>query len=310
MKRCARSQYLAPGHSQTEPQSEDGSSRGSLRPFLAVGRRLLGRPVGRFGVVVLCLLAVTFISSLNAWHVGRETRSTWRSLQRSHASALLTTQQLDALFAETLKRIPQDGNLSKYHERLLLTWLRADEKFLTDNADDAETRFERGVVSRRVAQCFDLTGDLEQAKVHYLQAIALFEALSRDDPAVPSYVGEQVDTYIRLGWTTRMMGDLRESDDAFQQAAALIRDERVTGDPSYAPTVSYHPWIIDVYLLDNQIAQALHRGAYDEVVSRLERSVDILQRLATDYPEQNRYQESLAAAKAKLEAARRQFRQP
>ena len=297
MNRSAGAGSESPEASQTERASRNG--RG---PF--------GRPAVRRTAVAICLTAVALVAVLHARHADRENKITWHSLQLAGANTLLTAQQLDALFAETLKHIPQDGNIGPPDNLLLGKWLQADEQFLADNADNGETRFERGIAHRRVGQCRYLQADYRHAMEHYRQSIELFESLSHDHPTVPSYVGEQVDTYIRLGWAHRLTGNLSGSDAAFRRAAELIRDERVTKDPSYAPHVSYHPLVVEVYLLDNQVARAMQSGANDKVLSFLQRIVAIFRQLNDDYPEHNRYQGSLAEAEAKLEAARRQFKQP
>jgi tetratricopeptide (TPR) repeat protein len=305
--------------SENSEQNQDDRERTHLEParddhpsndLLAwIGRPLSRRALCTTAVVIfLTILAVT--AALNARHASREHQATWRNLQVANANALLAAQQLDSLFAETLKSIPLDGNLRQADNALLEKWLQADEQFLADNEGVSETRFEQGIAHRRTGQCRDLQGKHEHAALHYRQAIELFDALSRDHPTVPSYVGEQVDIYIRLGWAKRKSGNLAESDAAFRKAAELIGDRRVVDDPSYAPHVSYHPLVVEAYLLDNQVARAAQAGAQDQLVSSLERIVAIFRELNEKYPEHCRYLGSLAEAEARLAAARDGVGQP
>ena len=295
---------------RAETNSVDDTGGHSPRLVQVTALRVFRHPLLRFALLVVPLLIITFLSSLIAWIINREASLARQSLQSTNATVLLGAQQLDALFNEMQQGFAPDGRLTASDQQLLATWLRFDERFLAQDEENSAARYERALVHRRHGQSLVIKGDLEDAILHYRQAIVLFDASSEERPTVGGYIGERVDTLGHLGWALRRANYHEDADKAYQEAASLLLDERLVASPEFDPLADFDTRLMDVYIYDNRAEWAMHRGERDVALSYLERIIDVFRRLTTDFPEHTGYRASLAAAEARLRIARQQSAGP
>ncbi len=257
----------------------------------------------------LPLLAITGILAWYSWSIARDDRQLREDLQATNANVFATAQQLDALFNELLKRLPQNRELAESDQLELRTWLRFDEKFLAENANRPDSRFETAVVHRRIGHASLLLRDVRRAKEEFQRSIKLLEELSREQPTVSSFVAENAETHIRLGWALRQSGAFAEAADTFRQAGKLVAGGRLAQDPGFLPVPGLDPQVIDIHVYDSLADWAWQQGGVDEAVSYRERIVEILRRLTAQFPDVAGYAGSLNAAQTKLDTLRLQARQ-
>ena len=290
MKRQSRSPRRGDAKQRAMPNSEPAAEHANGQPAAqraASKRRSMLWPVSLVaGFLVLIVLTCT------TWFLTRDAVQSRLRLQLASANALLVTQQLDAVFARLWNHFPKDQPLSPDDRALLETWMRFDEKYVFDNSNHPQARFESATVHRRIGQGVFLLGDIPDALEHFRQAIDLFESLVLDQPTITSYRSELADAYVRMAWVLHAKGDTVGAEDISRRAIQNVDDAPLPNDPAYNAKCAS--------IFVNLAELALLRAEHTQVRPLLERSVLLYRGLVKESPDIDEYRALLAQVEARL----------
>ncbi len=271
----ARSSPASPSDQPGKGSSRSVSQRRFWRTLLVVAPSVLAV------VLMICI-----------WFIARDARYWRQQQQNASANQLLATQELDSVFQKIWQQIPLDRELGNVDKEMLEVWLRYDLKFVLENGDNPNTRFERATTHRRVGQATFALKRFEEAQEHYTESARLFGELMYENESVYSYRSELADTTVRLAWIMQARQNAPGRDAAIEQALPLLADAPIEPDYLFNTQCAYaYASLGDLSLRCGQPQQA------DQYMNRCR---EIFQYLHTNSPENPRYLAELNRLEAKL----------
>jgi eukaryotic-like serine/threonine-protein kinase len=206
-----------------------------------------------------------------------------RDRERVEEAFRKSRQTVNPLFIRASEdRLLNQGGLQPVRQALLLDLKRFYEDFLKFNrgGDDPTLRPELAEAHAHLAKIDSLTGSATQAVARYEQAIALWEALVKEQPGDWEYQARLAQTLNDFGEALLLLnGRFDEASTALSRARTLI-EPLVAAVPESA---SLHHKLVSVLMNIAQIQQ--QRGQFDEAAQSLEKVVEIESQLAAEDPQ-------------------------
>ncbi len=141
--------------------------------------------------------AVFWAGSLSGRAAGARSQSIQaQALAESEAVKRLLIQQLDELFDSLSGGLGPQDDLPEYDRRLLKTWLRYDQQFLTATRNQPESRLLRATVHSRIGQSHLLLGEVADAQKQVQAAIDLLAPLTDSLEYRAAVVRELLDAHM------------------------------------------------------------------------------------------------------------------
>jgi serine/threonine protein kinase/Tfp pilus assembly protein PilF len=191
----------------------------------------------------------------------------------------------DELFAGHLGAQVQ---LTDQDRAFLRKVLEQYEGFAATKGDGEESRAIRAEGYYRVGRIHDLLGERKEARSAYERAVALFEQLAADFPAVPTYGGELALSHKQLGSLLADLGQYAKAKAEYLRAITL--QEQLVAD---LPTVPEYR--SELAASHNNLGLLLRaQGKWAEAEAEYRRALEFQKQLAADFPAVPAYRDYLA----------------
>jgi serine/threonine-protein kinase len=199
-----------------------------------------------------------------------------RDLARSNFQ--MARQAVDDYFVQVsenkLLKSDQQG-LQPLREELLKSDLKYYQEFVRQTGDDPEVRAELAHAYFRVANITLETGSTGEARMAYLRAQELYQAISQTHPEKSSYQNDLARAYRGLGRLEASEGRYVEASDAFTHAIEV--GERMVARnpevPEFQSDLAYSYNNLGVMIL-NRGDPAASRRAYEQAIRTWDRLVE------------------------------------
>jgi serine/threonine protein kinase len=246
-------------------------------------------------LVTIAVLLGTVGSTTQAIRATLAEKQTLAERDRAEASFRMARDAVDRLFT----RVSQSPKLKarameQFRKDLLLQAKEFYERFIREQFDAPEVRYDLGLAHQRLGEIQRELGDYTAAEDSLTKAVATLSELVHALPDVSQYQRDLAASYSALGlvYSTTARGE--KARTAYEEALAL-QEKQAAADPR-APEHRYE-------LAKTYSALAFVENRFDQperAATRCQQAQDILSRLIRDDPNRSEYQSLLAATQMNL----------
>jgi tetratricopeptide (TPR) repeat protein len=214
---------------------------------------------------------------------------------RAKASFGLARDAVDGLFMQVSQSPKLKAHaMEQFRKDLLLKAKEFYSRFIREQFDAPEVRYDLGLAHERLAEIQRDLGDYAAAEDSSTKAVATFSELVHAQPEVAQYQRDLAASYMTLGlvyWNTAR----REKAGGAYSAALVLQEKQTDADPQ---TPEHRYALAKTYSALGVVNQQTDKP--ESAAMRCQQAQDILSKLIRDDPNRSEYQSLLAATQMNL----------
>mgnify|MGYP001190426148 CR=1 FL=1 len=247
--------------------------------------------LARFVTVGSLLLAAVAIGL--AWFNSSAAKRSQHSLERAESNVLLLSQQVNQVFGGLDSTLRSSEQLTAEQRRLMDSWLRFDEQFLSLNHDDPQLQLELTSTAQRLAMLKLRLGQYDEAERFFAAARQGLSNLQKNFPENFLYRHDEAANWIAVATMRARAGHSAEVTSALHNAAELLELQAKQISPELDNSLQG---------LLGELARVAFMSRDYELARRASQSyMDVLQRLVVSQPnKQEEYAQRMNEARALL----------
>ncbi len=180
------------------------------------------------------------------------------------------------------ERLEHEPRMELVRRDLLEKALHYYERFLGERGDDPLLRLQTAQAFKRSGDIRRLLGQYKEAEQAFNSAIALFEPLTKDAPAVPLYRQDLAAAYANLGSLLKETDRQADAAKAYQEARTWQQQLVEQSDPETNEGKVYRQQLAATSHSLAQVQQV--QGHPDEALVLLRQALDLQEELCQEHP--------------------------